>query len=536
MSKLYFGDNLTILRQHLPAESVDLVYLDPPFNSKRGYNLFFKAPTGQISDAQITAFDDTWQWGEQAEREFLDLLRQPNTDVAELIDSFRRFLKENDMMAYLTMMASRLLELHRVLKPTGSLYLHCDPTASHYLKILLDAVFGKTNYRTEISWKRSAAHSDGKQGRKQYGNIRDILFFYTKSDEWTWNQQYTPYNEEYVRKMYRYVEPETGRVYRLDNLTGPGGASKGNPSYEVMGVTRHWRYSQENMAKLIEEGRIVQVKPGAVPSYKRYLDEMPGVALQNDWTDISPPSGKEFLGYPTQKPLALLERIIATSSNPGDVVLDPFCGCGTAVHAAQKLGRDWVGIDITHLAIHLIEKRMKDAFPGLPFEVLGTPKDVAGAQALFQRDEYEFQWWACALVDAQPYKGKKKGADKGIDGLIYFQDDKGGAKKIVVSVKGGKNIGRAMIADLKNTVEREKAHLGLFVTLTPPTKPMTAEAASAGFYESPKYGAFPKIQILTIEGLLLGQEAPRYPDLSRGGLTFRKAQREQDAAEQGELF
>ncbi|SDX89151.1 site-specific DNA-methyltransferase (adenine-specific)/adenine-specific DNA-methyltransferase [Allochromatium warmingii] len=513
MNTLYYGDNLNVLREQLKDESVDLIYLDPPFNSNANYNVLFKSPTGEDSHAQIEAFTDTWHWGEQSEREFTELLSQPNTDVANLITALRGFLGANDMMAYLTAMAIRLLELHRVLKPTGSLYLHCDPTASHYLKIVLDAVFGNNKYRSEISWKRSSAHNDAKQGRKQYGNIRDVIYFYTKSDDWVWNWLYTPYDPKYIETAYRHIEPETGRRYRLDNLTGPGGAAKGNPQYEVMGVTRYWRYSKEKMERLIEEGRVIQTKPDTVPAYKRYLDEMPGVPLQNNWDDINSASGKEFFNYPTQKPLALLERIIQASSNAGDVILDPFCGCGTAIHAAQSLNRHWIGIDITHLAISLIENRLKTAFPEIQFDVQGTPKDLDGARDLAERDKYQFQWWACSLVNAQPYQGKKKGADGGIDGQIFFQDEKHKPKKIVVSVKGGNTVSVAMIRDLAHVVEREQATIGLFITLAEPTKPMRKEATGCGFYQSHAYGnkLYPKIQILTIADLLTGQARPEYP-------------------------
>ncbi|MBF0293112.1 MAG: restriction endonuclease, partial [Nitrospinae bacterium] len=262
---------------------------------------------------------------------------------------------------------------------------------------------------------------------------------------------------------------------------------------------------------------------------KRYLAEQEGSIVTNIWADIPAlnAAAAESLGYPTQKPLALLERIINASSNEGDVVLDPFCGCGTAVHAAHKLKRKWMGIDITHLAVSLIEKRLRDAFPGIRFDVHGTPKDLGGARNLALRDKYQFQWWACSLVNAQPYQGKKKGADSGVDGLIYFQDDATAPKKIIVSVKGGDSVTRTMIADLKNTVERENAQIGLFVTLAEPTQPMVSEAVSAGFYESPSFGAFPKIQILTIDGLLSGKEQARYPDMSRGGHTFKRAKREE---------
>jgi len=536
-NSLYFGDNLDVLRESIKDQTIDLIYLDPPFNSDRNYNILFASPKGPSSEAQITAFQDSWHWGEQSEREFGEIVRGSNTHVSEIMQSFRHFLGENDLMAYTTMLANRLLELHRVLKPTGSLYLHCDPTASHYLKIILDGVFGRDSFRTEISWKRSGAHNDAKQGRKQYGNVRDIIYFYTKSNTWMWNWLYTSYDEEYLRKSYRHVETGTGRRYRLDNLTGPGGAAKGNPSYEVLGVTRHWRYSQEKMQKLVEEGRVIQSNPGTVPAYKRYLDEMPGVGLQNDWQDITPASGSEYLGYPTQKPLALLERIITASSNENDVVLDPFCGCGTAVHAAQKLGRQWIGIDITHLAISLIEKRLKDGFAGIKFDVFGTPKDHAGAVHLALRDKYQFQWWACSLVNAQPYQGKKKGADSGIDGLIYFQDDSTTHKKIIVSVKGGDNVSVAMVRDVAHVVAREKAEIGLFVTLAAPTKPMLTEAVKEGYYTSPITGkSFPTLQILTIEGLMTGTERALYPDLSQGSTTFKKAKVEEKTVDQKKMF
>jgi DNA modification methylase len=536
---LYFGDNLDILREGIGDESVDLIYLDPPFNSARDYNILFASPKGSRSEAQIVAFKDSWQWGEQAEREYDEIVRGGNTYTAEMIQAMRRFLGENDMLAYLVMMARRLLELHRVLKPTGSLYLHCDPTASHYLKVVLDSVFGKTRYGSEISWKRSSAHNDAKQGRKLPGNVRDILLFYTKSETWTWNWLYTPYDEKYIQRFYTHVEEKTGRRYRLGDLTAatPGG----DVSYEFLGTHpykgRYWAYSRENMEKFHAEGRLYFPKNGGTPSYKRYLDEMPGVALQNDWSDIRPVPANEYLGYPTQKPLALLERIVAASSNEGDVILDPFCGCGTAVHAAQKLNRKWIGIDITHLAICLIEKRLKDAFPGTTFDVHGTPRDLEGARDLAHRDKYQFQWWACSLVGAQPYQGKRKGADGGIDGIIYFQDEPKAHKKIVVSVKGGEHVTVAMIRDLAHVVSREGAEMGFFITLISPTKPMMTEAVKEGFYTSPHTGnAFPKIQILPIEDLLSGKERPLYPDLSQGATTFKKAKIEEKQSEQKKLF
>src|SRR5690348_6468617 len=567
MNRLYFGDNLHVLREHVANESVDLVYLDPPFNSKRDYNLLFKTPKGHESDAQITAFEDSWHWGEQAEREYAEILRQPNTDVAELMPALRAFLGENDMMAYLVMMANRLLELHRVLKPTGSLYLHCDPTASHYLKIVLDGVFGKEHFTNEIIWKRYGSHNDS----KTYGAVHDTILFYAKSAEFVFNKQYAEHADDYVEERFRFSDPD-GRRWAEQNLSSPN--PRPNLTYAFTaknGITYQppangWKCTPERMRQLDDENRLhYPQKDGGRLRLKSYLDELPGAPVQDVWTDLVAIGGSspERLGYPTQKPLALLERIISASSNPGDVVLDPFCGCGTAVHAAQKLERRWIGIDITHLAIALIEKRLKDAFPYLDrvkpeqpapvapgvgepeapdymrrFEVIGTPEDLGGARDLALRDKYQFQWWACSLVNAQPYQGKKKGADGGIDGLIFFQDDKNAAKKIVVSVKGGEHVGVPMIRDLAHVVAREKAEIGLFVTLAEPSKPMEVEAVKEGFYTSPATGAeFPRIQILTIKGLLDGNERARYPDLAQGGHTFKKARRDAGRkAEQEALF
>lgn len=521
MNHLYYGDNLIILREELADASVDLIYLDPPFNSKRDYNLLFKQPDGNVSDAQISAFTDAWQWGEQAEREFAEILHQPNTQAAELIQALRQLLRENDLMAYLVMMSNRLLELHRVLKPTGSLYLHCDPTASHYLKIVLDAIFGPTNFRNEITWKRTTAHNDS---RRNFSNIADIVFYYTKGEEFTFNPQYTAYDSGYVERNFRYMDKD-GRRYSSSDLRSP--SLRPNLVYDYKGYKPHpngWVVSYEKMKELDAENRLIfPKKPSGRIRVKRYLDEVPGKIVGNIWSDISPISSQatERLGYPTQKPQKLLERIIDASSNPGDLILDPFCGCGTAVHAAQALGRQWVGIDITHLAISLIEKRLNDAFPDEIFAVHGVPEDLAAAHNLASRDKYQFQWWACSLVNAQPYQNGKKGADGGIDGLIFFQDNHKSPKKIIISVKGGEHVSRTMIADLKNTVEREKAHMGLFVTLAPATSAMKKEALAAGFYQSPYNGVFPKIQILTIEGLLSGHESPQYPDWTAGGITFK---------------
>jgi adenine specific DNA methylase Mod len=521
-NQLYYGDNLQVLRDSIASESVDLVYLDPPFNSQANYNILFKSPAGAKSKAQVEAFEDTWHWNDHAESAFDEVMKSGNTELSEMLRAFRSFLKENDMMAYLTMMAVRLLHLHRVLKPSGSLYLHCDPTASHYLKLILDGIFGAEGFRDDIVWKRAeTVKGNFGQGSKFFDRNTDSILFYAKSQHQKFNPQFTEYTPEYIGGFYKYKEEGTGRIYRLISMTGPGGAAKGNPEFEVMGVKRHWRYSRENMNALIEAGMVVQSKPGVVPQRKLYLDKGKGVPVQSLWDDIPALHSQsgERLGYPTQKPLALLERILAASSDEGDIILDPFCGCGTTIHAAQKLKRQWVGIDITHLAISLIEKRLKAAFPGVAFDVHGTPKDVEGAHALASQDKYQFQWWAVSLVDAVPYGGKKKGADSGIDGFIYFKPDGKLTEKAIVSVKGGENVSVAMIRDLAHVVDRESAKIGVFITLAEPTKPMRTEAIKAGFFET-RFGKFQKIQILTIEELFTGKK-PDIPLIDSS--VFRKA-------------
>ena len=512
-----------MLRLHVPDESVDLVYLDPPFNSNANYNVLFAERDGTQAAAQIKAFEDTWRWDEGAARAYADVV-EAGGRVSQAMQAFRTFLGESDMLAYLAMMAPRLVELRRVLGPTGSLYLHCDPTASHYLKMLLDAVFGPVNFRTEIVWKRSSAHSDAKQGRTQHGRIHDVILFYTKTDRWGWNHVFTPYDASYTDAFYKHVEPD-GRRYGLWDLTGPGGAAKGNPSYAVMGVTKYWRYSKEKMEELIAQGRVVQPRPGAVPRYKRYLDEMPGVPLQDLWGDIAPigAQAQERLGYPTQKPEALLERIISASSHEGDVVLDPFCGCGTTVAAAQALGREWIGIDVTNLAITLIRHRLRDTYGDdieQTYQVIGEPVSVPDAEALAAADPYQFQWWALGLVGARPAEGKK-GADQGIDGRIYFHDgDTAKTKQIVISVKAGK-LHAPYVRDLRGVVEREQAALGVLLTLNAPTQPMRTEAASAGFYASP-WGQHPRVQILTVGELLAGKKLDAPPP-RQTSLTYKRA-------------
>ena len=522
-NKLYFGDNLDILRAHVADESVDLIYLDPPFNSNATYNVLFREKSGEQSAAQITAFDDTWHWGLESESAYHDVVMEGPKALAELLQAMRSFLGQNDMMAYLTMMAQRIAELYRVLKETGSIYLHCDPTASHYLKLILDAVFGATRFRNEIVWRRTTAHSDS----KRYGANVDIILFYTKSDKWTWNPQYQPYDEEY-KARFRHKDPD-GRAWSDDNLTAKG-LSGGGYEYEYKGATSLWRVPMETMQRLDAENRLHFTRTGGIRQ-KRYLDEMKGRPVQALWEDINAinSQAQERLGYPTQKPEALLERIINASSNEGDVVLDPFCGCGTAIAAAERLNRNWIGIDVTHIAITLIRHRLRDSFGEdlRPYTVLGDPKDPSSAASLAQHDRHQFEWWALGLVDARPAQDKRKGADSGVDGYInFFDDGSGKAKRVIVQVKSG-HVQRNQIATLKGDMAREKAEIGLFITLEPPTAPMVSEAAAAGFYQPSHFldHKFPRVQILTIKALLSGAQA-QYPRFGPAA-TFRKAPRRQ---------
>lgn len=517
---LYYGDNLDVLRRHIADEGVDLVYLDPPFNSNQDYNVLFGEHNGTRAAAQIKAFEDTWRWDEEAARAYQETVERGG-HVSEAMQAFRRLLSESDMLAYLSMMAPRLVELRRVLKSTGNIYLHCDPTASHYLKILMDAIFDPRNFRGEVTWRRTGTHSDA----KRWSPVADILLHYSKADEFTWNPLHLPHGEEYVAEKYRFQDPD-GRRYMLDNMTSP--KPRPNMMYEWKGHPSPplgWRYSKETMARLDAEGRIwYPDSKQKRPRLKRYLAEMAGVLVGNVWTDIDPINSRaaERLGYPTQKPQALLERIIAASTNEGDTVLDPFCGCGTTIAAAQALKRNWIGIDITHLAIGLIKNRLRDSFGdtvAVTYRVIGEPVSLPDARRLAVEDPYQFQWWALGLVGARPIE-QKKGADKGIDGRLFFHDEKTPAtKQIVFSVKAGE-LHATYVRDLRGVIEREKAEIGVLISIEEPTKAMRAEAASAGFYVS-RWGTHPRMQLRTVAELLEGKVID-YPP-TRAETTFKKA-------------
>ena len=544
---LYYGDNLDILRRSVKDETVDLVYLDPPFNSNTNYNVLFAEKDGSRAASQIQAFSDTWTWNQESESVFAEIVTAGGR-AADCLQAFRTFLGECDMLAYLVMMAPRLMELRRTLKSTGSIYLHCDPVASHYLKMLMDAMLGPENFRNEVIWERTT----GRKSVSQYGRVHDVILFYSKSGVMTWNPP-TVQQDESTAKGHDLMK-DNGGIYRLSDLTGAGqGPGRRFVDREIEPPSgRHWQYDQNKMDELWRGGRIVFSR-GGIPRLKTYVKDLPGVSVRDIWTDIEPinSAAAERLGYPTQKPVALLERIINASSNPGDVVLDPFCGCGTTIAAAQALGRPWIGIDITHLAITLIKQRLKDSFgieQGVratlsgkgetakvweaaaeygeatkrPFHVVGEPTSEPDSAALAASDPYQFQWWALGLVGARPVE-QKKGADKGIDGRIVFQGDKlGSFESVILSVKAG-HTNVAHIRDLKGVLEREKAAIGVLISMQEATSPMKTEAVTAGFYESALWGRkYPKMQLFTVAELLAGKTI-EMPPIRQVQATFKKA-------------
>lgn len=526
---LYYGDNLAILRgDYIPDNSIDLIYLDPPFNSKATYNVLFKEPSGKPSEAQITAFEDTWHWNEDVQRDYVEIMASnlASPQVKDFIGILPKLVgSRTDMRAYLVMMCVRLLELRRVLKDTGSIYLHCDPTASHYLKLMMDAMFGAETFQNEVVWKRTSAHSDP----RRYGANIDHILFYTRSKKWTWNQIYLLHDPAYVARFRN--KDADGRWWSDDNLTAKG-LSGGGYEYEYKGAKSLWRCPIETMQQLDAEGRLHFTRTGGI-RLKRYLDENKGIVLQCLWDDIPPINSQaaERLGYPTQKPEALLERIVKASSNEGDLVLDPFCGCGTALVAAEKLNRRWIGIDVTHLAIGLVKHRLKAVSPSLDIKVAGEPRDLAGAIKLANDNKYEFQWWAVSKIDGQPYGNKKKGADTGIDGYKYFLDEKDSVKKAIISVKGG-GTGVKDIRDLIAVVHREESPIGIFITLHEPTEPMQVEAVNQAFYQSPLGTSHRRIQILTIQDLLDGKK----PDVPLSVAPIQVAQQSRIKKQTEQLF
>lgn len=513
-NQLYYGDNLDVLRKYVKDESIDLIYLDPPFNSQANYNVLFKeAKTevneGEKSKAQIEAFTDSWTWDDKAQITFEYLTSNKNvpSDITELILAFEHFLGKNSMSAYIVMMTVRLLELHRVLKKTGSLYLHCDPTASHYIKLVLDSVFGVYNFRNEIIWKRTVNPKGSQYESKKFGKAHDTIFFYSKTNDFTFNLEEAKVSltEEEISKKY-HLHDEKGSYYVGPVIRSQSMGERPNLVYEYKGYTPDssgWRMTKEKLIELDNNGDLGWSNSGK-PYRKLRPKEQEGKPIFDIWDDINRLyDSKESLNYATQKPLKLLERIINASSNKGDLILDPFCGCGTTIDASEKLERKWIGIDITHLAINLIKRRIRDKYPNSKFEVIGEPKDLEGAKELAQTDRYQFEWWALSLVDARPINDKKKGSDRGIDGIIYLRDPNSQkTRTVLIQVKSG-HVNSSYIRDFKGTLEREKAKFGIFITLEEPTKDMKEEAITYGSEVSPlNQERVPKIQILTIEDLL----------------------------------
>ena len=564
-NKLYYGDNLAVLREHIQDESVDLVYLDPPFKSDQDYNVLFKEQTGERAAAQIKAFEDTWCWDASAAAAYEDVISrshmsQMNERCARAMEAFRMMIGTSDMLAYLSMMAPRLMELRRVLRSTGSIYLHCDPTASHYLKLLMDAIFGTQMFGSEIIWRRTNAHS---KLSRQYGPIHDTILFYGKAPGFHFAPGKAPYSKAYIEKSFN--RKDALGPFQANVLTGQGirHGESGEPwkGYNPSDHGRHWAIPkslrgflpqcdeklsiQEQLDILYDQELIIfPKKKDGQPRYKQRVAD--GIPYQDIWAYQPGTKGVLFgtsngidedvkwledeaekLGYATQKPEGLLERMLISSSNEGDVVLDPFCGCGTAVATAQKLNRHWIGIDVTHLAVTLIKQRLFDSYrieQKQDYLVIGEPESLSGARQLATEDKYQFQYWALGLVGARPHE-KKKGADRGIDGSLRWLEDERRAISghLIISVKGGQHVNVSHIRDLVGTIEREKAAIGVYITLVEPTKPMLVEAASAGFYEHAGH-KFPRIQILTIKDLLDGKRI-QYPYSGHANVTFAKAER-----------
>ena len=507
-STLFYGDNLEVLRAEFPDDSVDLIYLDPPFNSNATYNVLFKDESGNTAPSQIRAFNDTWHWGPDAVDALLDL---NGTAAGNLLNSLADSVGENQLTAYLCMMGVRLFELRRVLKPTGNIFLHCDPTASHYLKLLMDAVFGAANFRNEIVWRRALAK--GLASRRLPRN-HDIILCYSASPDSFWNddEAFIPYDiaklDEKTTEQYK-LQDADGRRYQLTSLLNPN-PDRPNLTYEFLGVTRVWRWSRERMEAAYDAGLVIQTNPGRVPRFKRYLDEQRGIPLGDIWDEGVPPLGAQDgarRGYQTQKPPELLERIVNLASRRGDLVLDPFCGCGTAVVAAQNLGRRWAGIDITHLAIGIVEDWFLEI--GVRPSIIGAPQDLASARDLGSRDPFQFETWAIQRLRGFRPNEQQRG-DGGIDGRMRFRKAEGRRRPdglAVAQVKSGR-VNPGDVQAFRGALADAKAHLGVFVTLDEVSDGVHAAARRAGRVAIGER-EYPVVQLWS----LVDHFAGRLPDL-----------------------
>ena len=547
MKSLYYGDNLDVLRNQIPADSVDLCYIDPPFNSKRNYNQIYNN-IGKEDKAQAQAFVDTWIWNESSQTAFYEIINNEDgrftQHIVDLMRGLHLVIKQGSLLAYLVSMTLRIVEIHRVLKPTGSFYLHCDPTASHYLKLILDAIFVSRggDYKNEIVWQRTNAHN---VASKYFTRVHDVIFYYTKSDTYTWNQEYADFSQQQLKRYFK--DPITGRMVTGQDLTMTGNTTR---NFTWRGTTpppnRGWALSEEQLESLWEQGLILTKQDGTprLDGRKVFLDEKKGKPIGSIWDDIQRigNTSSERLGYPTQKPEALLERIIMASSNEGDVILDAYCGCGTTVAVAERLNRNWIGIDITYQSISLMLKRLENQYGEAILNQImlnGIPRDFASAQALAKKTDdrlrKEFEKWAIlTYTNNRATVNDKKGADKGIDGTAYFligRDNE--SAKVVFQVKSG-SVGRKDIAQFNSDRIREGAELGIFITLEEPTKPMREEADSIGIYKHDVMGrSYSRIQIVTIAEII-GEN--KRMDIPLSFEVLRKAERQTSDIEQASLF
>ena len=511
IGKLYYGDCLTIMSEW-PSACVDLIYLDPPFNSNRQYNSIYKDETGRPLPDQIEAFCDMWELDDERERAIRTmpvLMRESGLDdsVAELWKLWMQALRGTQprLLAYLSYMAQRLLIMRRILSPTGSIYYHCDPTASHYIKALMDAIFEHDNFQNEIVWQRTSAHNDA----RRYGAIHDTILFYSRTANWNWHTQFQPYNDKHLAR-FRHRDPD-GRRWTDGDLTAKG-LTGGGYEYDYEGKNENWRVPLETMERLDREGRLHRTRKGGL-RIKRYLDELDGRPTQSIWTDISPINSQavERMGYATQKPVALLERIIAASSNPGDVILDPFCGCATTIEAAHNLGRQWIGIDIAIHAVKRVARIRLTERLGLveeqDFTVEGVPRTVESAQDLWERDKYHFQKWAVEHVEG--FVTTKRSADGGVDGRVYFAVPHAQAlQSMVVEVKGGANVPVTALRALKGVLDYDTALMAGLITMNPIKETQARNfnrfMAEAGSLEILGI-EYPRMQILSVGDILEGK-------------------------------
>jgi DNA modification methylase len=533
MNHLYFADCLDVLKElyaeHNGKGFIDLIYIDPPFNSSRNYNVLFESIDMKDATAQKQAFADTWSNYEY--KDTIRLIAELDKDLFTFLETLDKLRTSDSSVAYLATMSIRIWYMHKLIKDTGSFYLHCDPTMSHYLKIVCDLIFGEDNFQNEIIWQRINAKGNV---QKKFGAVHDVIFRYSKSKNFFWKQQYVPLDENYVETFYRHIEDQSGRRYRLSDLTAPVTRASKGQIYEWKNAklpkSRCWVYAKDKMEELDKAGRIVYSKNG-IPSLKRYLDENKGEKIPDTWIDIPQISSSEFIGYPTQKPIALMERIINSSTNKGDLVADFFCGCGTTIAAAQKLNMQWLGSDISHLAIRLIAKRLVDTYgTGIrpTFDIKGFPRDIASAKELSEGKggRFEFQDWVIEVL-MNGIVNPKKTADGGWDGYITFDNHDGEKDFVVIEVKSG-HINVKNLREFEQVVTKEKAGIGVFVCFEDQvTAPMQKLAKESGFYNEKLFGnRYPKIQIITVEDLLHHHKEPLMPKFEK--TTFKSAARSKD--------